>query len=524
MTRIRQMLTALIFGCASIGAAFAGGVKFARPFADHMVLQRGRQVPIWGTGTPGETVNVSFAGQSVGAVVDAKGEWRVSLQPLQASKEPRVLSVVSISSEARPSRQELSDVLVGEVWICSGQSNAECPIWSRHPHYREGQGGMILQMTVKPFVRLAKSRGPASTTPAVDYPVVWTKMTPDDLGWGRRDVTYPSALGYLFALELSNALDIPVGLVDCTWGGTNIDAWTPRSGYANVPSLRDVADLPILPEAEFRAAKSNGVYRTVRHAGNYDSWIQQPGVLWNGCVAALAPMALRGFIWYQGCNNAGEPERYCDKMHALYNGWSTEFANPGLKMYFAQLAPWGVGWVKMWEAQSRFEKEEKNSAMVVLNDVGCLTDIHPRDKRTVAKRLALHALKRDYGFDWIADNSPTLASWKIDRGRFILSFHDVREWYLYNEDWSLSTGFEVAGADGVWKPAQIENVLGQEAVGKMHGACRGNVRGKDLVVFAKGVEEPVSLRYLYSKPWKGNLYNEVDLPLGAFSIEKEMNR
>ena len=171
-------------------------------------------------------------------------------------------------------------------------------------------------------------------------------------------------------------------------------------------------------------------------------------------------MACRGFIWYQGCHNAGEYQRYCAKMHALYNGWAKEFQNPDLKLYFVQLAPWGnAGIANIQMAQAKFAAEEKNAAMAVINDVGNLTDIHPNDKRTVAKRLAVHALKRDYGWDFLRDNSPTLKSWKIEGDKFILSFNDAQGWYVYNHTMGdQSVGFELAGADGVFKPARLVNV------------------------------------------------------------------
>jgi sialate O-acetylesterase len=234
---------------------------------------------------------------------------------------------------------------------------------------------------------------------------------------------------------------------------------------------------------------------------------QQPSVLWNGMVAMYAPMSVRGFIWYQGCHNSGEPERYCSKMHALYNGWAHEFANPRMKLYFVQLAPWGKEIAKMQEAQAQFDAEEPNAGMAVANDVGNLFDIHPNDKYTVAKRLAVHALKRDYGFSHIVDNSPTLKSWKIEGDKFVLSFNDAESWYVYNENRSLDTGFEIAGEDGKFVKAKVGNIDNS-----------GSIKGKDLVVFADGVKSPKKLRYLYSKPWFGSLYNQVALPLGAFHI------
>jgi len=517
-----KISTALLVSClSSLVLSASAAIELGAPFADGMVLQRGMKVPVWGKATAGNVVCVAFAGQEVSATVGANGTWRVDLEPLIASAESRTIELTEKEPgflfDTTVGSLEIKDVLVGEVWFCSGQSNTDCPIDGSHPHYRDGQGGTIVQMTMKPNVRLVKNDLIPATKPRDGYRATWRKMTPQTLSRDGK-TRLPSAMGYLFALELANSLDIPVGLIDSSWGGTNIDAWTPPEGYANVPSLADVAALPCLSEREFTESKTNGVYKTARNAGVYGGWQQQPSALWNGMVAAYAPMAMRGFIWYQGCHNGWEADRYCDKMHALYDGWSKAFANPDLKLYFVQLAPWNNGFYNLQLAQAKFEREEKNAAMAVINDVGCLTDIHPNDKRTVAKRLALHALKRDYGFDWAVDNSPTLAAHRVENGRFVLSFKDVREWYLYNEDWSLKNGFEVAGADGIWKPAEIENVKNRKEAGKMHGACRGDIDGKDLIVYSPEVKEPVKLRYLYTSPFKGNLYNEVNLPLGAFEI------
>ena len=490
------MLTAIVFSATA-------KIELAAPFSDGMVLQRGMKVPVWGRIVPepnsslARPVTVKFARQAKTAWADpVTGRWKVELDPMEASKSGRTLTVVEETGVwladlfgSPVDTVEVMDVLVGEVWFASGQSNMECPIWGGSPHYRDGQGAMIVQMTVRPWVRLVKTPRVSSATPKLDVEAVWKPMTPTGMVC-EKGARLPSAVGYLFALELADALDVPIGLVDSSWGGTGIDGWTPRSGYEGIAALKDVA------------AKAD------------------TGELWNGMVAAYAPMAIRGLIWYQGCADAHESGRYCDKMHALYGGWSKEFANPGLKLYFVQLAPYGDGWYDMNLAQAKFEREEPNAAMAVVNDVGCLTDIHPNDKRTVARRLALHALRRDYGFDWIVDNSPTLKSWRVDGNRFVLSFNDVREWYLYNTDWSVRNGFEVCGADGVWKAATIDGLAGTEEAGRRHGKCTGNVAGADLVIYADGVKDPVGLRYLFRKTWAGNLYSESALPLGAFEISR----
>ena len=475
-------------------------VKLAAPFADGMVLQREMPVRVWGTADAGEKVSVVFADAHVEAVAGADGKWMVELPPMAASKVGRTLAANDV---------RISDVLVGEVWLCAGQSNTDCPIWGVSPRYRDGWGMMTLLSTVKPTVRLVKTPLVMATKPRLSVEVKWRKMTPDLAAEFKKGTRMPSAMGYYYALELANALDIPVGLVDSSWGGTNIDAWTPRSGYEGLTGLDAERDWKLIDQKDWKPEMKKGPISGAQ---------QQPSALWYGMVAAYAPMSVRGFIWYQGCHNSGEYKRYANKMHALYNGWAKEFRNPDLSLYFVQLAPWGnAGIANIQEAQATFAAEEKNAAMAVINDVGNLVDIHPNDKRTVAKRLALHALKRNYGWQQVRDESPTLKSWRIEGDKFVLSFNDAEGWYIYNPDRSLKTGFEVCGADGVWKPAKVVNVVeskGRDGKPKYNGL----VTGKDLVVSADGVAEPKKLRYLYSSPWFGSVYSDACLPLGAFHI------
>jgi len=490
-----------VIAATAILAAFAAQakVKLAAPFADGMVLQREMPVRVWGTADAGEAVKVAFGDASVEAVADASGKWLVELPAMSACKKGRTLTVNDI---------RVSDVLVGEVWLCAGQSNTACPIWGSSPRYRDAWGSMMLMTTDRPHVRLVRTSKAMALEPKLDVKVKWMKMTPalwDDWKSGR---LMPSAMGYYYALELANALDIPIGLIDSSWGGTNIDTWTPRSGYKGLSGLDVERDWKMVPLKDWDPSMATGPFKAAH---------KQPSALWNGMVAVYAPMAIRGFIWYQGCANASEPKRYANKMRALYNGWATEFKNPDLSLYFVQLAPWGIKTIaRIQEAQAKFAAAEKNAAMAVINDVGNLNDIHPNDKRTVAKRLSLHALKRNYGWKNVQNESPTLKSWKIEGNKFILSFNDADSFYVYNPDRSLKTGFEICGADGVWKPAKISNFKATVIEGA--NKYLGSVDGKDLVIEADGVSDPKKLRYLHSAPWFGALYGESGLPVGAFHI------
>ena len=490
-----------MFSAAFAAFAAQAAVTLGTPFSDGMVLQRGRNVPVWGWAEAGEKVTVTFAGQTRTATAAADGRWRVDLAPMEASKESRTLEANGV---------KVSDVLVGEVWYCCGQSNTEFPLVGENPRFRDRQGAMVAQVTHRPYIRYAYcSNYKTSATPKskADYKVEWKRFTPKNL------LTRPSfsAMGVYYALELYAALEIPIGMVGSYWGGTRAEPWTPREGFAATKGCEaEVAYQPETKQFNPERMKPLGYSR--------DRNTDQPMVLWNEMVEPWTPFAMRGFIWYQGCSNAKDYARYDTVMHALYNGWSKRFENPDLKLYFVQLAPWGNDGIPyIQQAQAKFAAEEKNAAMAVINDIGNLRDIHPNEKELVGKRLALHALKRDYGFSDIEADSPALKEWKVEGDKFVLTFDHAKELYVYNADRSFSNGFEIAGADGVFKPA---NIVNRKASKRSNGQISylGTLEGAQIVVSAEGVAEPKKLRYLYSAPWFGSIYNEVNLPLGSFHI------
>ena len=484
-------------------AAFAK-VEFGTPFADGMVLQRGMPVAVWGTAEPGESVKVSFAGLDAEASADGEGRWLVRLPALEASAEGRALRAAAASGEA-----SFSDVLVGEVWYCSGQSNAELPLVGDDPHFSDREGRLVAQMTRKPLVRYAyASDYKFSVEPRrkAGYKVEWKTFTPDNLG------TKPSfsAVGAYFALELHSALGVPVGIVGSYWGGTNIDAWTPREGYAgHEEALKETVGWKTVEE---------GAWKDEMKRGPVIAAHQQPSVLWNEMVEPWCPMSMRGFVWYQGCHNDKEPDLYCEKMHALYDGWSRKFENPGLKLYFVQLAPFLRTWWGIQLAQARFAAEEENAGMAVTVDVGNSYDVHPNEKEIVGRRLAALALSRDYGFTDLVADSPTLKGVCSEEGRLILAFDRAKGWRYYAKDWGVDYGFEVAGNDGEWKKAYIVNAS-KGAKKSLMWRTNGAVEGSDLILEAEGVEKPMKVRYLHEKPWVGGLFADSGLPLGPFEAE-----
>lgn len=499
-----KTMTVLLSVCA-VGAMTASAVpKLAPPFADGAVLQCGTKVPVWGTADPGERVTVSFAGQRVSARADASGRWRVALEPMVASKTGRELRV---STEAAADDLVVSDVLVGEVWFASGQSNMAFSLCVGKPQAcGDVHGRMVAQMTRLPWVRYAAVRGQVSFEPRKTAELKWERFEPGFL-------TRPwaiSAVAFYFARELAIALDVPIGVICACSGATCIETWTPKCGFAAHPELKDLDGWKYFAEKDWPKEWTTCPF---------NDWRQQPSLFWNGQVEAIVPYALRGLIWYQGCHNTTRPENYSVKLHALYDGWSEKFENRRLKMYVVQLPAWGrsdAHQVLIQEAQARFADEEPNAGLAVINDVGNVRDIHPDDKEPVGRRLALQALAKDYGFTDIECESPVLQDWKVVGNRFVLAFRHAKSLYVLNRDRSLSAPFEISGEDGVFRPAKIVNFLTRKVDGKSKptGALADNV----LELVADGVDKPVNLRYLHCAPWIGSVFNEVNLPLGTFHI------
>ena len=474
--------TYIAFVAAIAALPLFAEIKMGAPFTDGAVLQRGMKVPVWGKVTPpadGEVRNirVEFAGQVKTCEVLQGDHWEVDLDPMEASKESRTMKVSEFTPglffDSVNETVEVKDILVGEVWFASGQSNMECPIWGGNTRYRDMKGGLMTTATYLPNIRYVKSSKAWSVEPK-DLQAKWCKFTPESLQLFHREDgkrgTELSAVAFYYARELYLALDVPIGILDASWGGTNIDAWTPRSGYDGCDeSIKDAAEYPVKADWKAKADKKGPI------GGAH----QQPTVLYNGMAAAYAPMAMRGFIWYQGCHNSGESQLYCAKLHALYNGWSRDF---------------------------------------VTADVGNFDDIHPNDKEIVSKRLAVHALKRDYGFAIPEDDSPVLKSASFADGKATLAFDNVKDWYVYAPDRSRKPAFELAGADGQWQEAKVLNYRKHKG-GDGKEIDTDYIDGAKIVLSSEGVLEPVKVRYMGKPRTTGTLYNEASLPLGPFETK-----
>ena len=482
---------AVILACASgTGETTKVKVRFAPPFGDGMVLQREMPVAVWGRATAGEEVSISFAGNTVKVIANSTGAWKGSLPPMKASSEPHTLAVTGKSGS-----HAIHDVLVGEVWLVGGQSNAECPFWQeKGPRYRDLKGGMMAQFYRMPQVRFT------------DRPSVWRECVPSNLVDLTLDATKRStsfsAMGVYFAAQLHQSIGVPVGMIGEYVRGSGIDTWIPKEGYMTQDSLKDMLEWTRIPQKEW--TKDCIKYPIVRYG-------EQPSVYWESRLVRWTPYTFRGVLWNQGCSNKTDP-RYREKLHALYSGWTRLFENPGMSFYLVETGHGDGTSFDIQLQQARFVAEEPNAALAPANDVGNARDVHGNDKEMLARRLLLHALKRNYGFTDIRNEPPIVKSAKVNGDSIVLSIENARTMYVYNPSINLKACFEIAGEDGVWYPADIVNFT------KTAWSMDGYIAAPEIVLRAKGVDKPRRARYLHGKDAKSNVYNDVCLPLLAFEV------
>ncbi len=459
-------------------------VKLASIFGDAMVLQRDLPVPVWGWADPGEEVTVTLGEQSHKATADKDGRWQVKLNALKANAEGQTLKVSGKNAV------EVKDVLIGEVWICSGQSNME---WNL--------GGTLngkeeVAAADQPQIRLFDVQGHLTSPVAKDTcPGKWQVCRPNTAGGF-------SAVGYFFGRRLQQELKVPIGLVGSNWGGTRIEPWTSPAGFRSVPELKPIADQV---DAYTEQTKVEG---------------GSPAAIYNAMIHPLAPFAMRGAIWYQGESNGGEGESYYHKTQALVNGWR-ELFNPDLAFYWVQLANFqkpndnpegGDGWAKVREAQ-RKALNIKHTGMAVIIDIGEAADIHPRNKQDVGTRLAHWALHQTYGRKDVVASGPLYKSHKVEGNAIRVSFDHVGGGLIVGKKEGLEP-------TNVVKDGKLERFAIAGADKKWHWA-EATIDGKDVVVKSAEVAEPVAVRYAYSmNPLGANLYNAEGLPASPFRTDE----
>ena len=432
-------------------------VTLPRIFGHDMVLQRGQAVPVWGKADPGEEVTVFFAGQRVTAKADTGGKWKLVLAPLEASAEGRPFTVNQIV---------YTNVVVGEVWFCSGQSNMEFTMSSRR---KVKDWEKEVAAANWPLIRHFNVDHKVSEIPLDDVSATWVDTTPET-------IPPQSAVAFFFGETLHRELKVPVGLINSSWGGTRIEPWTP-AGHPD--------DLWLM-----------------QHGGTWGRPQDVPTVLWNGMVSGLVPFAIKGAIWYQGCANRQDGAAYLEKTVCLVRGWRREWGQGDFPYFLVQLAPYKYGNAKdtilsvIQEAQARVPSRVPNSGYTVINDVGDVNDIHPTDKRTVGVRMADQVLDRVYGRFVRPWKTPTLKDYRQEGSFLRVTLADAEG--LKTRDGTAPTEFEIRGVDGLWVNA------------------RADIQGADVVLSAEGVEAPVAMRFAAYNGSTPNLVNGAGLPVGPF--------
>ncbi len=512
------LTAALALSFLSCGLSL-GEIRMPAVFGSHMVLQQDHPILLWGWSTPGESVTVEFHGQAVTMRADEAGQWRITLAPEKADQIP---ASVVISGSRSPA-VTFEDILVGEVWLASGQSNMEWPMNRTHTPIPE-----ILRADY-PRIRLLQVPRRASAEPQPDVDAVWVPCSPDT-------VRGFSAVAYYFARELHQSLDVPVGVIQSAWGGTRIEPWTPVPGFRAVPELasvlEDIQDAhreyrvrvqKALPEwrnwleaAQESLDRKGPPPASVPEAPQHPlAYPQQPTALYNGMIHPLVPFALRGAIWYQGEANRADGLAYGPKMEALIQGWREAWGKEDLAFYYVQLAPFGYGydpeegggetldfnWLPLiWEAQAGV-LALPHTGMAVVTDITNLTDIHPRNKKEVGRRLSLWALARTYGRTDLAYSGPLYKSVEKSQGR-IRVFFDYTGSGLISLDGGPLSWFEIAGPDHIFYKAEAR------------------IEGDTVVVWSPRIPEPEAVRMGWHQLAVPNLGNREGLPASPFRTDR----
>ncbi len=480
---------------AGLDAPARASLRPSLLFCDHMVLQRGVELPIWGTAEPGEAVTVSIAGKSETANAGADGRWMIRLEALQAGG-PHEMTINTLV---------IKDVWVGEVWLCSGQSNMEWPL-------KEAANGK-------------------AEIAAAAYPKIRGFTVPKSSDAGRWQVCSPetaagfSAVGYFFGREIHKTLDVPVGLIFSTWAGTPVEAWMSHESLKADPGtkasveewLKHVADYPRLrdeyEQARLSFEKEADRARDEKRAPS----IPRPkaplnpkyasprwGSLYGGMIAPLIPYAIAGILWYQGESNTTHAGVYRERFSRMIVDWRRAWALGDLPFLFVQLPNFAPAktdppnrWALVREAQLQSLSIPK-SGMAVAIDIGDPNDIHPRNKQEVGRRLALAALSIAYGKKLVF-SGPVYESMKIEGDKIRLTFNHSGGGLVCKGE--VLHGFALAGEDRIFVPAEAA------------------IDGHSVVVSAPGVTKPAAVRYAWADSPEVSLYNKEGLPASPFRTD-----
>jgi len=473
-------------------------IALAPLFSDHMVLQRGADVPVWGKATPGEKITVTYAGKKATATADGNGAWTAKLPPLKVGNA----TSLTVTGDRNPESVILKDVLVGDVWICSGQSNMQWAVRQSANAEQEAANAKFANIRFFQVPRRSStqpSKGlerPAATTqPEQRMQAQWAVCTPE---------TAPdfSAVGYYFGREIHQKQDVPIGLIQNAWGGMPVESFMSEEAIKANPDFH-----VLLEKREASTTREvKGPSGQVRPP-NGPQWATN---IYNRMVYPVLPYAIKGVIWYQGESNAPRAEQYRKLFPAMIRDWRKQWKQGDFPFLFVQLANYGNGkpnptepadsqWAELREAQTLALTAVPNTAMAVIIDIGENKDIHPKNKQDVGKRLALGAQKLAYRKYDIAYSGPIYRDMKVEGNRVRIRFDHANG--LKTKDGAAPKGFAVAGDDKkfVWADAKID--------------------GNDVIVWSDQVKKPVAVRYGWADDPTVSLYNAAGLPASPFRTD-----
>lgn len=462
LTRISGMALGLSLLIAGVQAQ----LSLPSVFADHMVLQQKSEVPVWGWGAAGGTIKVvgSWAPKDTAtAEIRSDGSWKTTLKTAAAGG-PYTLYILGNGN------RELKDVMLGEVWLCSGQSNME---WT--PMHNIDNRDEEIAAANYPDIRFFHIPKRGANTPQNNCEATWAACTPDVM-------KNTSAAAYFFGRDLQKALNVPVGLIVSAWGGTPAEVWVPEEEVMNNPRIRD-----IMPDK------------------TYPWWPVEPGVLYNQMIHPIVPFGLAGAIWYQGESNRDHPDSYGILLKTMIENWRKDFKKD-LPFYLVQIAPFTYnagdnGAALVREHQEWVARTVPNTGMVVISDcVADITNIHPTDKQSVGLRLANMALGKTYGRLDGGFESPMFSSITINKNKAIISFLNAGSGLMCKD--KQITGFRIAGADGVFEPAKVK------------------IKDNTVIVTSPQVKNPVAVQYCFDDATIGNLFNKEGLPVAPFRTDR----
>lgn len=499
-------------------------VKLPALFSDGLVFQQGKPLAIWGWAAPDEDVSVRFAGQTQVTRTDLDGKWRVTLDPVPANAQPQEMTI------AGKNTLTLKNLLVGEVWICSGQSNMQWMVSQAANAQQEIAGANF------PQIRMFNVEHVTSQTPLDDVKGAWKEANKENVGQF-------SAVGYFFGRHLHQVLKVPVGLINTSWGGTRIEAWTSRESLDERPCAAQMLSDWEGMRKSWDAAAENAKYETAktewqakvkkineenaklpadkkqrppaapRPPDDPNQTQHHPAVLFNAMVAPLIPYSVQGAIWYQGESNQKRAFQYQELLPNMINDWRTRW-NSELSFYIVQLANFGNSqpvakdagvadtWAELQEAQYLTAITLPKTGLAVINDIGDEKDIHPKNKQEVGRRLALWALAKDYGRTTTVFSGPMFKNSMIEGNKVRIQFDHVGGGLKVRGGGELKH-FQIAGADQkwVWAQAKIEN--------------------NEVIVSSDAVAAPVGVRYAWAAwPEGANLINAEGLPAGCFRTDE----